>query len=76
MQRRRRRLGYLDTLAHAPAIAKELDEARERLDEWTAAPRYRALVGLTLADPADIALQWQLLKQRRELATSGTFPAL
>jgi hypothetical protein len=62
-----RRLGYLGV---------RVPEGRESLDALAPAERYRALVGLTLADPSDTALQWQLLKLRRTLAGTGTFPAL
>jgi hypothetical protein len=62
-----RRLGYLGV---------RVPDRAEALDDLAPTERYRALVGMTLADPSDIALQWQLLKLRRSLAHTGTFPSL
>ncbi len=73
---RLRRLGYLATLSRFPGVATELTNARSRLDTLNDKERYQILVGLTLALPGDISLQWQLLKLRRKLATSlESFPA-
>ncbi len=73
---RLRRLGYLETLSRVPHIADQLVAARASLDDLSEPERYQALVGITLAQPEDVSLQWQLLKLRRRLATQATvFPA-
>ena len=67
-----RRLGYLDPLAREPAIAKELAaDPPAGLRE-----RYEALVGITLARPADLERQRQLLAARLALARAGDLPTL
>ena len=71
-----RRLGYLGTLARMPQVARELEQARSNLGQLTPGLRYQALVGLTLADPADLTLQRGLIKQRLELAARGAYPDL
>jgi hypothetical protein len=72
---RLRRYGYLRTLAYVPAVAAELAAARDRLATMKPAERYCTLVGLTLAMPDDVPLQWQILRQRRALALLGELPA-
>ena len=74
---RLRRLGYFEVLHRVPEVAREMSAARARLDTWSDRERYEALVGLLLADPSDIGLQWRLLKLRRSLAiVPGSFPPL
>jgi hypothetical protein len=68
-----RRLGYLGIVARVPEIADELARASGVLDRLPPASRYLALVGLTLADPARIALQRDLIALRRALSS---YPAL
>lgn len=70
---RLRRLGYLGILARVPEIADELRHAEAGVDRLSTGQRYRALVGLTLADPSNIALQREVLAQRLDLET---FPEL
>jgi hypothetical protein len=71
-----RRLGYLGALARMPRISDELRTARGELEHLAPALRYRALVGLTLAIPSDLAMQRRLLETRAMLAASGAFPDL
>lgn len=71
-----RRLGYLGALVRIPEVARELNQARDDLDRLAPALRYQALVGLTLARPADLALQRRLIAQRQQLATSAAYPDL
>lgn len=69
-----RRLGYLDVLAQAPNVSRELAEARDHLANLPLPERYTALVGLVLAIPSDIALHRELIDARAAL--SPQFPAM
>ena len=71
-----RRLGDLGIVSRDVELAVQLDAARDALAGWTPEQRYQVLVGLTLARPADVAMQWALLVQRRTLSVSETFPPL
>lgn len=69
-----RRFGYFSALSHAPEVAAELATARASLASLSPLDRYRLLVGLTLATPADLKLQRALLAHRAALV--ATLPAL
>lgn len=71
-----RRYGYLGVLSRVSDVRAELSRARGEHDRFDAAPRYLALVGLALADPSDIAVQRQLLAQRKALARVDALVAL
>jgi hypothetical protein len=71
-----RRLGYLGMLARVPEVASELARAAGALGSLAPEPRYQTLVGLTLADPADIARQRELIALRRELLQYPALPAV
>ena len=64
-----------DISAPSRGFPEVADELAVDVEHFTPALRYEALVGLTLARPADLVIQRRLLVQRRELATSG-FPPL
>lgn len=70
-----RRLGYLGTLARVPEVADELSRARDGVDRLAPAERYLTLVGLTLADPSQIALERDLLAVRRSLEHHPDLPS-
>lgn len=69
-----RRLGYFDVLARVPEAANVLATARAMT--LTSVQRYQVLVGISLARPADLTAQRELIAVRRALATAGTLPAL
>jgi hypothetical protein len=69
-----RRLGYLGLLARVPEIAGELSRARAAVGGLPLDQRYQTLVGLTLADPASVALQRDLIAVRRELERYPELP--
>jgi hypothetical protein len=71
-----RRLGYLGLLARVPEIAEELSRARGTVERLPPDQRYQALVGLTLADPADIALARDLIALRRALPRYPDLPSV
>jgi hypothetical protein len=71
-----RRLGYLRVLARVPEVARALEAASDRLPSSTLDERYRALVGITLANPSDMHAQQELLRARWDLSRRASFPAL
>jgi hypothetical protein len=71
-----RRLGYLGMVGRLPEVASELARAAGSLGSLPPEPRYQALVGLTLADPADIARQRELIALRRDLLRYPELPAV
>lgn len=71
-----RRLGYLGLLARVPDVAEEVARAPGVIEGLPPALRYRALVGLTLADPSRVALQRELIALRRELERYPDLPAV
>ncbi|HSN27458.1 MAG TPA: hypothetical protein VLT45_14285, partial [Kofleriaceae bacterium] len=70
-----RRLGYLGVLDRMPAAASELAELRDRSARWPTDQRYRALVGIVLAEPSDLVAQHALVEARAAMTTTS-FPPL
>jgi len=69
-----RRLGYLGVVAAEPGLRDELAQARATRGTLPPPQRFQALVGLVLANPADIPLQRELIALRRELTTYPPLP--
>ncbi|HSN27974.1 MAG TPA: hypothetical protein VLT45_16910 [Kofleriaceae bacterium] len=69
-----RRLGYLGVVAAEPGLRDELAKARTARATLPPPQRFSVLVGLVLADPADLTLQRELIALRRQLETYPPLP--